>query len=464
MAAEERLLEAIEDEDEEEEIETLDRRATRHERLASKNKNAIDRFLGKRKRVYDVGIVPRYYGELLAWALERYLEKEGWQVVQTLGYHSREPVYIDVNTGFNERENLLMDGQLLVQKGEDRFIVTVDINLRWRNSILVEGPASKKEEAGSFVNSVMNLMKEQNFYRGKRLEFAGRLRFLDLNGRSWDSIILDADIKREIRANTVDFLNKTGVWTKLGIPPKRGILLAGEPGTGKTIICKALMAEAESTTCITTSAYALSDDDYITELYELAQDLAPCLVFIEDIDLIGQNREEFGYQKGPALLSLLAVLDGVEEKKEIVTIATTNCLETLDKALSQRPARFDRVIKLARPGVEQRRELIDRLCERIPLEDSAREYIARHSEGFTPAQLQEIIFSLAIEHGEPLTCDRPLAFGADAIDRVMSRINGKSKSGLGFRICNNGHKSPSVLPINEMKRKQVNHEGSEAQA
>lgn len=463
MAAEERFLEAIEDEDEEEEIETLDRRATRHERLASKNKTAIDRFLGKRKRAYEVSIVPRYYGELLAWALERYLEKEGWQVVQTLGYHSCEPVYIDVNTDYSQRENLLMDGQLLVQKGEDRFIVTVDINLRWRNSILVESPASKKEDAGSFVTAVMNLMREQNFYRGKRLEFAGRLRFLDLNGRHWDSIILDADIKREIRANTVDFLNRTELWAKLGIPPKRGILLAGEPGTGKTIICKALMAEAEGLTCITTSAYALSDDDYITELYELAQDLAPCLVFIEDIDLIGQNREEFGYQKGPALLSLLAVLDGIEEKKEIVTIATTNCLETLDKALNQRPARFDRVIKLTRPGLEQRIELINRLCQRIPLEESARDYIARHSEGYTPAQLQEIVFSLAIENSEPVTCDSPMAISADTIDRVMSRINGKNKSGLGFRIGSNGHKSASALPINEVKVRQGGHKDDEDQ-
>lgn len=463
METGEHLLEPIEDEDEEEEIEALDRRATRHERLTSKNKTAIDRFLGKRKRVYEVGIVPRYYGELLAWALERYLEKEGWQVVHTLGYHSREPVYIDVNTDGNQRENLLMDGQLLVQKGEDRFIVTVDINLRWRNSILVEGTASKKEQASSFVTGVIDLMKEQNFYRGKKIEFAGRLRFLDLSDRSWDSIILDADIKREIRANTVDFLNKTELWTRLGIPPKRGVLLAGEPGTGKTIICKSLMAEAEGLTCITTSAYALSDDDYITELYELAQDLAPCLVFIEDIDLIGQNREEFGYQKGPALLSLLAVLDGIEEKKEIVTIATTNCLETLDKALSHRPARFDRVIKLTRPGIEQRRDLINRLCERIPLEESARDYIARHSEGCTPAQLQEIVFSLAIEYGESGSGSTALSVGTDVIDRVMSRINSKNRTGLGFRICNNGHKLASILPTNELKGKQEDHENNKTQ-
>jgi len=460
MEAKEHFAEETAIEEEEEVLEALDPSVARHQRLAGKNSTAIDRFLGRTKRVYKAGNAPGYYGELLVWALARYLENNGWQVVDTLGYHRREPDYIDVDAGTGRKESLLTDGQLLVRKGEDRFIVTVEANLRLRNSILVEGPAAKKEQADFFVAGVMALMKEQNFYRGQKIEFSNRLRLLDLKGVSWDSVILDPDIRREIMANTVNFLAKTEVWSKLGIPPNRGIILAGEPGTGKTVICKALMAEARGLTCITTSAYALGCDCYIILLYELAQDLAPCLVFIEDIDLIGQDRGEFGYQKGPALLSLLAVLDGIEDRKEIVTIATTNCLETLDRALSQRPARFDRVIKLTRPGAEQRRELIDRLCRRIPLEESSRDYIAQRSEGYTPAQLQETVFSLAIEHGEPVSDDTPLSVGTDVIDRVMSRINRRDKSGLGFKICDNGHKPAPLLPLNEVKGKRGDLENS----
>jgi len=440
MSVEKRFLEAIEDEDEEE-AETLDRRTSRHDRLANKNKTAIARFLGRRKRVYDVGIVPRYYGELLAWALKRYLEKEEWQIVQTLGYHSREPVYIDVNTDCNQRENLLMDGQLLLQKGEDRFIVTVDINLRWRNSVLVEGPASKKEQTGAFVAGVMAFAKEQNFYRGKKVEFAGRLRFLELKDRSWGSVILEENIKKEIRANTISFLSRKKDWAQYGIPPRRGVLLAGEPGTGKTIICKALMAEAGVITCITTSAYALDADEYLTDLYELAEDLSPCLVFIEDIDLIGQNREEFGYQRGSALLSLLSVLDGIEEKKEIVTVATTNCPETLDKALSERPSRFDRVIKLSRPSIEQRIELVRRLCEKIPLDGGTQEYIAGKTENCTPAQLQEIIYSLVIQYSAEQS---ELLVNKADIDRAISCINDKNRHRLGFTGGNHNNNKPDL--------------------
>lgn len=431
VGAEKRFLEAIEEGDGEQ-IDTAvaGRYERRHQRLEGKCKAAADRFLGKGQRVHEVGIVPRYYGELLTWALRRYMEGEGWQVVQTLGYHGREPVYIDVNTDYEQRENLLMDGQILVKRGDSHLIATVDINLRWRNSILVEGAARRKEEISEFVTGVLATAQEQNFYRGKKIEFAGRLRFLDLKDRSWESIILDEDTKREIKANTIGFLARRELWAKYGIPPKRGVLLVGEPGTGKTIICKALMAEADGLTCITTSTYALDADEYITDLYELAEDLSPCLVFIEDIDLIGQNREEFGYNRGSALFSLLSVLDGIEEKKEIVTVATTNCLETLDRALAQRPSRFDRVIRLSHPRLEQRREMVSRLCQRILLGETLQEYIAGKTGGCTPAQIQEVIHSLVIEKAD----EAPSAnvFSEHDIDRVISRINGKNGHRLGF--------------------------------
>jgi len=450
MSAEEQLLEAIEEEDDEcLVVESPGWREKQRRRLGQKNRAAINRFLGKVKRTNHVVILPRYYGELLTWALHRYLEREGWKITATLGYRGPEPVYVNVDTG-GEIQNLLMDGQMLIEQDDIRYIVTVDVNPRWRGSVQLEGPAKKKKEMADFIIGVLTIAEKENFYRGKKIEFSGRIRFLDVKDRSWDSIVLDSETKREIKANTVDFLRRKDEWAKYGIPLKRGMLLAGEPGTGKTIICKALMAAADGITCITTSGYALDDDDYITELYELAEDLSPSIVFIEDIDLIGQNRMEFGYMRGPALLSLLSVMDGVEEQREVVTIATTNCLETLDKALSERPSRFDRVIKLARPSIEQRKELIRCLCEKIPLDDDTQEYIACKAESCTPAQLQEIIFSLVIQHptGSPES-----AFNRDDIDRIISRINGGNRYRLGFagNGNHNGHK-PGQMTITGGRR------------
>jgi cell division protease FtsH len=427
--------------------------STRHQRLGEKNKATVDAFLGGGERGHEAGIVPKYYGELLTWALKRYMDKEGWQVVNTLGYRGSEPVYLDVSTGCNQRENLIMNGQMLVKTDTICLIVTVDINLRWRNSILVEGPAEQKEVVRKFVVGVLDTARSQNFYRSQKIEYAGRIRFLDVRARSWDSIILGDDSKKEIKANTIGFLKRAHLWDKYGIPSKRGVLLAGEPGTGKTIICKALMAEAEGISCVTTNGYSLDEDDYLTDLYELAGDLSPCLVFIEDIDLIGQSRQEFGYQRGNALLSLLAVLDGIEEKKEIVTVATTNCLDMLDKALSQRPSRFDRVIKLSRPSLPQRRELVSRLCLKIPLDEEIQTFIASNSEGCTPAQLQEMVHSLVIERPElPEDGRSQLTVAIEDLKKMMAPMNSGRQARVGF-VLPDYHAAGTGEHLNQEERR-----------
>lgn len=88
----------------------------------------------------------------------------------------------------------------------------------------------------------------------------------------------------------------------------------------------------------------------------------------------------------------------LEEKQGIITVATTNNLQSLDRALSQRPSRFDHVIEIPLPTIEERKELVCLLCQKVPLDEDSREYIAQKAEHCTPAQLQEIIFSLAIEY------------------------------------------------------------------
>lgn len=448
MDVAEKLLDTIDDVAEEE-LPYPHWRRQQREQIRRKNEATISGFLGKGPRTTQVAITPSYYCGLLTWALKRYIEREGWKIVDTLGYRDPEPYYIDVNTDYDKHENLLMRGQLLLEKDGFRFVITVEACPRCDGSVQAQGPEQQEEAIESFLKGVMKIAKEENFYRGKRIEFGERIRFLNVEGKSWQRIILDRAVKREIKANTVEFLRSAKRWHGFGIPAKRGVLLAGEPGTGKTLICKALMAEADGITCITTNAYKLSADEYITDLYAMAQDLSPCIVFIEDIDLIGLNREEYHYQHGPALLSLLNVLDGVEEKREIVTVATTNNWEALDRAISHRPSRFDRVIKLSPPLLEERRQLVSLLCQKIPIAVPTQDYIACKAEGCTPAQLQEIVYSLAIEYREessqpPSLC---LDISRDDVDRAISRINGRNKRQIGFELEKNHYVATQVSPL-----------------
>jgi len=120
MSAEDRFLEAIEEDEEEgEALGSPNWREKQRRLLQQKNQAAINRFLGKGRRNNHVCILPRYYGELLTWALHRYLEREEWKIVATLGYRGPEPIYVNVDTG-GEIENLLMAGQMLVEKDDCR--------------------------------------------------------------------------------------------------------------------------------------------------------------------------------------------------------------------------------------------------------------------------------------------------------------------------------------------------------
>lgn len=382
----------------------------------------LSSFLGRGRRVTESGSVPTYYNKLLTWALHQHIERAGWKIIDTLACNWRIPHYDKVDTG-NTKVDLVTDGHLLIEKDEHRLIVTID-----GESLLLEGLVQKKDEITGFLSSVLKIVADENFYRGGNIEFLGdEIRFLDLNGRSWDSVVLDDETKAEIRDNSIEFLRRRSEWEKFGIPRKRGIILAGEAGTGKTVICKALMAEAKGISCISVNSYALCKGElFINLLFDLAADLSPSIVLIEDIDIIGRNRIEFGYQGGPVTLSLLNELDGIEEQTDIVTIATTNYLETLDKTLSERPSRFDRVIVLGRHTIEQRRDHIRYLCQKIPLEVSTQDYIAQKADNCTPAQLQEVIFSLIIHGLGESTIDN------EGIDRVISRVNRRKGHSLGF--------------------------------
>lgn len=402
-----------------------------HNSLENENEPSLDNYFGRERRESQVGILPWYYGELLAWALHRYIEENGWDVEQVQAYHGRKPLFSDVSTDIDKKESLLRDGQMLVTKNECHLVISVDTNIQGGNSILVEGLAKGKDIIEQFVAGLLLIAKERNFYRGKKMEFRGSIRLLDIKDRCWDSVILDNETKEEIRANSVGFIQQNDKWGKYGIPLKRGILLAGEPGTGKTAICKAVLAEAKNISCIVTSAYSEEAIGYITELYELAKDLSPAIVLIEDIDLIAQNRNEYGYRNGSALISLLAVLDGLEEQQDIVTIATTNGLATLDKALSERPSRFDRVIQIAKPSLQQRREFVKHIGERIPMDKTTQEIIAVKSDCLTPAQVQEIVYSLVISRRK----EHQMAFSFNDADitKAVARLKGNAHAqSLGF--------------------------------
>jgi len=400
----------------------------------------IARFLGPGKKSDAPIIVPRYYGDLLSWALQRYIEAEGWKVVSILCYSHPAPRYTDVNTDYDQYENILCGGRLLLQKEGKRLLATIHATSMRPASLVVTASSNATDEAHQFAEGVHKSTREHNLYKGKKLGFSHRISFLKPSSKNWQDLALAPSLKDEIVANTAGFLGRGDELATYGIPARRGVLLVGEPGTGKTLICKILLNNSSGITCILATGSDLLHSGYIFELYELAEDLRPSMVFIEDIDLIGEGRTESHYSRGGALATLLSALDGVEECREVVTVATTNWLEILDKALRNRPSRFDRVILLPLPSFEQRRELVQSLSQTIPIDEDIQDYLAQRTESYTPAQVQEVLYSLVIEHGHSPSCDELgyCKFGIEELDNALSKVNGNGRR-LGFTIPSSYH-------------------------
>lgn len=426
-----------------------------------KHADSAAKFLGQGKKADTPLTAPRYYADLLAWALKRYIKTEGWKTINVLGHRRPTPRYRDIETDYDQHENILFDGRLLLRKEDKRFVATIDANATGPASLVITSSSRTRKEAHRFVEHVCNLTREGNFYKGKKLQLSHRIHFLKLPSKNWQDLALDPNLKEQIVANTTGFLNRTTELSRYRIPQRRGVLLVGEPGTGKTLICKILMNDSADITGILADGSGLMHSGYICELYELAQDLSPSMVFIEDIDLIGQQRVRSQYSRSDALAALLSALDGVQECTGVVTIATTNWLEILDEALSQRPSRFDRIIKLSLPSVEQRMDLIESLSQAIPMDEHVKDYLARRTEHYTPAQVQEAVYSLVIDHKHSIGCDELgyCKFDIDEVDNALSKINGGNRQ-LGFKIASIYHNNGSngrkqcpqlVEPVNEIQ-------------
>ena len=252
------------------------------------------------------------------------------------------------------------------------------------------------------------------------------------------------DEAKELLTEIVDFLHNPAKYKEIGASMPKGALLVGPPGTGKTLLAKAVAGEAE------VPLFSISGSEFVEmfvgmgaakvrDLFKQANEKAPCIVFIDEIDTIGKKRDGSGMGGGndereQTLNQLLTEMDGFDGSKGVVILAATNRPDSLDPALL-RPGRFDRRIPVELPDLQGREEILKVHAKKIKIADSVRfDEIAKAAVGASGAELANIVNEAALR---AVRDGRKFATQADFEESIEVVIAGYQKKN---RVLSNKEK------------------------
>lgn len=247
--------------------------------------------------------------------------------------------------------------------------------------------------------------------------------------------VAGCDEAKEEVSELVDFLKDPGKFTKLGGKIPRGVLLVGNPGTGKTLLAKAISGEAK------VPFFTISGSDFVEmfvgvgasrvrDMFEQGKKHAPCIIFIDEIDAVGRHRGAGlggGHdEREQTLNQLLVEMDGFEGNEGVIVIAATNRPDVLDPALL-RPGRFDRQVVVPLPDIKGREHILKVHLRKVPIDDNVQpKYIARGTPGFSGADLANLVNEAALFAAKDDARVVSMAHLEKAKDKIMMGSERKS--------------------------------------
>jgi hypothetical protein len=347
------------------------------------------------------------------------------------------PALVDLPNGPGSTLACLQQAALLVSDTDGRYVLLVSGPSEHNPSLDVEIAGLSVAAAQAVHARLAELRRKLNVYRGHVLEvgFSGMggitLEFGDIPLTAREDVVLPEAVLGRVERHALGVAAHRDALLKAGQHLKRGLLLYGPPGTGKTHTTRYLIGQMTGYTRFLLTGRALHA---IGSAAELARDLQPAVIVLEDVDLVAEDRS-FGPGSSPVLFDLLDAMDGAAADADLLFVLTTNRADLLEPALAARPGRVDVAIEIDLPGAEARERLLALYGRSVPLrlsQPETREIVER-TDGVTASFLKELLRRAVLEslHEAGAQATVTAAHTSRALDDLLDSGQQLTRSLLG---------------------------------
>jgi ATPase family associated with various cellular activities (AAA) len=301
----------------------------------------------------------------------------------------------------------------LVTDGERRLALLIQAA---GPEVSLEAAGADAGRARQVIDEIRRLSIERNVFRGHVISFGAEvfgprrqelLSFQERPEVAREQVILPPDLLQRIERQVVGVGRQVSWLRASGQHLKRGVLLHGPPGTGKTHTVRYLLGQMPGVTVVVLTGSALG---HIAAACSVARALQPSMVVVEDVDLIAEQRDSRNGQH-PLLFQLLNEMDGLGEDADVAFLLTTNLADLLEPALAQRPGRVDHAAALPLPDADARRRLMRLYQHDLVLDLASPTAVIAQTEGVTASFLKELLRRAAMYAAEEAAGDRGDAAG-----------------------------------------------------